>query len=164
MIFNGLRRALLLAAWAVVFPACAGEPAPSLVLTSLSGTSFDLGHQHGHVVLVNFWATWCPPCREEIPALNAFYAKYHGKGLEIIGISADQARDREAVAHMASGITYPVAVMKDVATNGFGAPRGLPVTYVIDRHGVIQAELRPDTNPVTSQSLEAIVGPLIGAK
>ena len=74
-----------------------GRPAPSLVASDLNGQTFDLSALRGKVVVVNFWATWCPPCREEMPALNAFYERYHSKGLEMIGLSTDRARDEFAV-------------------------------------------------------------------
>jgi len=154
----GLAGALSLAA-----PLRAAD-APALSLRTLNGGAFDLAAERGHVVLVNFWATWCPPCREEIPALNAFYRRYHGKGLEIIGVSADAARDREAVVKMSASIAYPVAVIKDASVNGFGSTHGLPVTYVIDARGALRAEMRPDSAPVNAQSLEATVVPLLGGK
>ncbi len=57
-----------------------GQPAPALVAQELSGQTFDLAAQRGKVVVINFWATWCPPCRKEMPALDAFYRKYHSQG------------------------------------------------------------------------------------
>ena len=65
------------------------EAAPALVLTTLDGVTFDLGKLHGKVVMVNYWATWCAPCRKEMPKLDAFYRKYHSQGLEMVGISVD---------------------------------------------------------------------------
>src|ERR1700684_886482 len=66
-----------------------GQPAPSLVVQELDGQTFDLGAVRGKVVVVSFWATWCPPCRKEMPVLDALYRRYHGQGLEMIGLSAD---------------------------------------------------------------------------
>lgn len=157
MIFKALRFCALAAALAAAAPASA----ESLVAPLLGGAAFDLAQRRGHVVLVNFWATWCAPCREEIPALNAFYRRYRGKGLDIVGFSADIGRDRPKVEQMARTIAYPVGMLRDAAANGFGAPRGLPVTYVIDRSGALRATLRPDDTPVTLQTLERIVAPLL---
>ncbi|MGD0946445.1 MAG: redoxin family protein [Candidatus Binatia bacterium] len=62
----------------------AGQPAPALVVQQLDGQAFDLGTLRGKVVIVNFWATWSPPCRTEMPILDAFYQQYHARGLEMI--------------------------------------------------------------------------------
>jgi thiol-disulfide isomerase/thioredoxin len=75
-----------------------GEEAPALVVNALDGTTFDLAKLRGKVVLVNYWATWCAPCRKEMPKLDAFYRRYHARGLEIIGISIDFERDFERLA------------------------------------------------------------------
>ena len=74
-----------------------GQPAPSLVVQELDGQTFDLSAVRGKVVVVSFWATWCPPCRAEMPVLDAFYRRYHGQGLEMIGLSADRPHDRSDV-------------------------------------------------------------------
>ena len=74
-----------------------GNAAPALVVPELDGQTFDLSALRGKVVIVNFWATWCPPCRKEMPALDAFYRRYHGNGLEMIGVSADRPHDRSDV-------------------------------------------------------------------
>ena len=67
--------------------------APALVATALDGQTFDLAKLRGKVVLVNFWATWCAPCRKEMPTLDAFYRRYRAQGFEMIGVSVDFARD-----------------------------------------------------------------------
>ena len=76
-----------------------GQPAPALVVPELNGQSFDLSALRGKVVVINFWATWCPPCRQEMPALSAFYRQYHGQGLEMIGLSADRPHERSDGRH-----------------------------------------------------------------
>jgi peroxiredoxin len=114
------------------------EPAPPFVVTALNGQTFDLGKLRDQVVLLNFWATWCAPCREEIPRLNAFYRRYHEHGLEVIGISIDRPEDMQKVRKQMTSIAYPVAVLQDIAINGVGKPEGVPVTYVIDTNGVVR--------------------------
>src|SRR5215468_5709446 len=74
-----------------------GQAAPPLVVQRLDGQLSDLGALRGKVVVVNFWATWCPPCCAEMPELDAFYRKYHGRGVELLGVSTDRARDRPEV-------------------------------------------------------------------
>jgi cytochrome c biogenesis protein CcmG, thiol:disulfide interchange protein DsbE len=143
-----LKRAtrILLAAWLGLLSVCklAGaepvmdEPAPPLVLTTLDGQSFDLAKLRAKVVLINFWATWCAPCRKEFPRLGAFYRRYHDRGLEVIAISIDRPGDLDKVRRQMTSIAYPVAVLKDIAVNGIGKPEGVPVTYVIDTGGVVR--------------------------
>src|ERR1700722_3244190 len=106
-----------------------GQPAPSLAAAELNGTGFDLNALRGRVVIVNFWATWCVPCREEMPALDAFYRRYHANGLEMIGISADRPRDRSDVVKAMQAYAYPAAMLRDANPNGFGAPEALPETF-----------------------------------
>ena len=115
-----------------------GEMAPPLVLTAIDGTSIDLAKLRGKVVLVNFWATWCAPCRKEMPTLDAFYRRHRGQGFELIGISIDFARDATKMRKAAAAVSYPVVGINDIEVNGFGAPEGVPVTYVIDAEGIIR--------------------------
>jgi cytochrome c biogenesis protein CcmG, thiol:disulfide interchange protein DsbE len=141
-----------------------GQPAPSLVVQELNGQQFDLASARGKVVIVNFWATWCSPCRKEMPALDAFYKRYHNQGLEMIGMSADSRHDRSDVAAMAQTISYPVAMLNDATDNGFSDPDELPETWVIDRGGIVRAEFNPDKTTVTEQSLADAVLPLLSKK
>lgn len=138
-----------------------GRAAPALVVHQLNGHLFDLTKLRGKVVIVNFWATWCPPCRKEMPALDAFYRRYHGQGLEMIGLSADRARDRDNVRKAMKSYHYPAAMADDAEANGFGPPNLLPLTFVVDRAGIVRARLTPDKTPVTEKSLENVVLPLL---
>jgi len=139
-----------------------GQPAPALVVQELNGQPFDLSADRGKVVIVNFWATWCSPCRKEMPALDAFYKRYHSDGLEMIGISADSKHDRSDVKEVAQSLSYPVAMLNDAETNDFGDPDDLPTTWVIGRDGIVRAEFTPDKILVTAKSLDDVVVPLLG--
>jgi cytochrome c biogenesis protein CcmG/thiol:disulfide interchange protein DsbE len=138
-----------------------GSAAPALVVPELNGQTFDLSAEHGKVVIVNFWATWCPPCREEMPALDAFYRRYHGQGLEMIGVSTDRPRDRSDVTKVMQSYSYPAALLDDAKINDFGTPDALPMTVVVDGNGVVRAKLTPDQTPVTEKSLSDAVLPLL---
>jgi cytochrome c biogenesis protein CcmG, thiol:disulfide interchange protein DsbE len=155
---------LLIAAGTAGASATVGQPAPQLRTTELNGQEFDLASELGKVVIVNFWATWCAPCRKEIPALDAFYKSYHNQGLEMIGISADSRHDRSDVQKVAQSLSYPAAMLNDSTTNGFGDPEDLPTTWVIGRDGVVHAELTPDKMEVTENSLDEVVLPLLHNK
>ncbi|MFZ0693126.1 MAG: TlpA disulfide reductase family protein [Alphaproteobacteria bacterium] len=139
----------------------AGEPAPALVIPEIDGAHFDLAALRGKVVIVNFWATWCPPCREEMPALDAFYARFRTRGVEVLGISVDRSRDRQSVIEAAQAVHYPAAILADAETNGFGKPAVLPVTYIVDPTGIVRALMTPDTTAVTEDALERAVTPLL---
>ncbi len=144
--------------------ATVGNPAPALNVSELGGQTFDLSALRGKVVIVNFWATWCPPCREEMPALDAFYRRYHGQGLEMIGLSADRPHDRSDVTKVMQSYSYPAAMLDDAKVNDFGTPDALPMTVVVDGNGVVRAKFTPDQTKVTEKSLSDAVLPLLPQK
>ena len=133
------------------------QPAPPLVATALDGQTFDLAKLRGKVVLVNFWATWCAPCRREMPVLDAFYRRYRGQGLELIGISVDFARDSAKMRKAAGAVSYPTAMANVIPVNGFGPPDGVPITYVIDAEGVVRDKFIATPNKL----LHEVVIPLL---
>ena len=115
-----------------------GEAAPPLVITALDGTVIDLAKLRGKTVLVNFWATWCAPCRKEMPTFDAFYRRHRSENFELVSISIDFARDAAKMRKAAAPLAYPIAWINDAGVNGFGAPDGVPITYVIDAEGIIR--------------------------
>jgi cytochrome c biogenesis protein CcmG, thiol:disulfide interchange protein DsbE len=134
-----------------------GEEAPPLILTTLQGSIIDLAKMRGKVVLVNYWATWCGPCRKEMPMLDTFYRRYHAQGLEIIGISIDFERDLEKARKAARAVTYPAAVARDISNDGFGIPKGVPITWIID----VDGKVRDRFIDVRGELLNGIVVPLL---
>jgi len=135
-----------------------GQTAPALVVKLLDGRNFDLSATRGKVVLVNFWATWCPPCRAELPVLDTFYRDYHERGLEILGLSADRQRDRTEVLKAAQLFSYPAAMLGDATSNGFREPHQLPSTIIIDVQGIVRTKIN---HPVTRKDLDDAVVPLL---
>jgi len=114
-------------------------PAPAWSLKSLDGKSIGLAELKGKVVVVDFWATWCPPCVHEIPGYIALQKKYADRGLVIVGLSVDQkgASVVEAFAK-AKGVNYPLALATPEIVEAFGGVEGIPTTFLIDRDGKIR--------------------------
>ncbi|TAK99626.1 MAG: TlpA family protein disulfide reductase [Rhodospirillaceae bacterium] len=137
--------------------ASVGQPAPALVVDELDGTHFTLADHLGQIVIVNIWATWCGPCRLEMPALDNFYRQHHGHGIEMIGLSADRPHDRKDVVTLMSAFSYPAAMLGDAHANGFGTPAVLPMTYVIGPDGIVRAQMKPSDTPITVKNLEDVV-------
>jgi cytochrome c biogenesis protein CcmG/thiol:disulfide interchange protein DsbE len=138
-----------------------GDVAPAMRAQALDGAAFDLASQKGKVVVVNLWATWCVPCRDEMPVLDTFYRKYRGRGVLVFGLSEDDRGDLDEVHKAMMPFAYPAALARDAQENGFRLPRALPVTYVIDREGVVRAKLWVGGTPVTEENLEKAVEPLL---
>lgn len=138
-----------------------GDPAPELTVKEINDTPFDLSKTQGKVTIVHFWATWCGPCRVELPELASFYHHYHSQGVEVIGMSMDGPHDLAAVKTSIAAFEIPAAMVSDTQNNGFGTPYSLPTTYVIDRTGIVKAILTPDKTPLTERALADIVKPLL---
>jgi cytochrome c biogenesis protein CcmG/thiol:disulfide interchange protein DsbE len=138
-----------------------GGPAPGITAKTLDGSAFDLASMRGRVVVINVWATWCTPCRVEMPALNAVYGELHGRGLEMIGLSADKPRDRAKVRQIMAAFSYPAATADQTHAGGLTDASSLPITYVVDKMGTIRAVLSGGP-PLTVASLEKLVTPLMG--
>ena len=138
-----------------------GQPAPEVVMPELSGQTFDLAEARGKVVILSLWATWCAPCRGEMPILNGIYLRRHSEGLEVIGMSADRLKSRDEVRRAMEPFAYPSGMALEAKTNGFGVPRALPQTFVIDRNGVVRAQFGVLGQPATEAGLEAAVQPLL---
>ncbi|MEP6719461.1 MAG: cytochrome c biogenesis protein/redoxin [bacterium] len=134
------------------------EPAPEVHFQTLSGQPFTLGQLRGQVVLLNFWATWCVPCREEIPVLNAMQHELEGKGLKVIGASLeDTAADVDEYQKDVRKFEYQVLVGGDDAKAKFGGTP-LPTTYLIDRDGRIRQKI---VGARDREGWEAVVQPLL---
>jgi thiol-disulfide isomerase/thioredoxin len=115
-----------------------GKPAPELSLTALDGSVVDLGELRGHPVVINYWATWCDPCRAEMPLLQSRYEEY-APDLYILGVNAgeDQADVSKFVADLA--LTFPVLLDKEYKAEAAFGIMAYPATVFVDSNGMIQA-------------------------
>ena len=163
LVLSGLAMAGLGAVASAHAGAVVGKPAPDFQLTSLDGHSLSLAGLKGKVIVVNFWATWCGPCRAEMPALDAFYKAHKASGLEIIAVSQDDKAQDAKVKSVAKGISLPTVLARDAKVAGFGRLWQLPTTFVIDRTGVLRFDGSDKATVFTPALLDQVVGPLLKA-
>ncbi len=116
-----------------------GSPSPPFTLKNMEGKSVSLSDFSGKVILLNFWATWCGPCRVEMPAMEALYREMHSHGLEIVAVSVDaQGIEVTKPFQEAMGLTFPILHDPEYEVGLAYGARTLPISYVIDRKGIIQ--------------------------
>ncbi|MFB6261057.1 MAG: TlpA family protein disulfide reductase [Thiohalorhabdaceae bacterium] len=134
---NGLARVLLAGCLLAPFPGFAAPKAPDLEVATLSQERVTLADYRGKLVLVNFWAPWCPPCRKEMPDLEAFHNKYDDT--VVMGLAVNY-RSKGNVTNMVDmmNITYPVALVGSKLADKFGSFRGLPTTFLVGPEGRIR--------------------------
>jgi len=114
------------------------KPAPDFELTSLDGKSVKLSDYRGKAVVLNFWATWCGPCKIEMPWLVDLETKYQGQGLQIVGVSMDDlSKDKVQDFATQMGLNYTVLMGKEAVGEQYGGVEGLPTTFYIDRSGKV---------------------------
>lgn len=139
-----------------------GQPAPALIAQSFSGEKFNLNTLHGKVVVLNFWASWCEPCRKEMPLLEALSRDY-GDRVAVIGLSADDPHDRRDALQAAKRVSYITGLLSEAPTNGFGAPQALPLTYIISSTGTVSAILQANQGAASAEGLRAAVDRALSA-
>jgi thiol-disulfide isomerase/thioredoxin len=126
-------------------PKMRGKAAPAFSLTTLDGKKVSLSDYKGRPVLVNFWATWCGPCKVEMPWFEEFRKQYAAQGFEILGLADDVDAGKDAIAKVAqkTGVTYPILLTDGKVQKAYGGPDGLdylPTSFYVDRNGVIVEE------------------------
>lgn len=133
-----------------------GHPAPDFTLTTVAGETFTLTALRGKPVVLNFWATWCPPCRAELPELQAAHERYAG---EVVIVGVNQAEPAAGVAAFAGqvGLSFPLPLDAQAAVSRLYAVRSLPTTFFIDRSGVIRRiQIGPVTEATLAQAVQTI--------
>lgn len=120
-----------------------GSHLPQFSVTGLRGRQISSPELRGKVVLINFWATWCQPCKQEMPGYQALLDKYGPRGFAVIGFKFDTMADSEDPLRFAKkiGARYPLAVASDEIKGKFGGIEGLPTTFLYDRKGVLRKKV-----------------------
>ncbi len=117
-----------------------GFLAPDFTLDTINGEQITLSDLRGQVVVINLWASWCPPCRAEMPAIEAIYQANKDAGLEVLAVNTTYQDDEGAAAQFARdfGLTFPILLDRDGAVSNRYQLQALPTTYFVDRQGVIR--------------------------
>ena len=114
------------------------EMMPAFQLKDVDGVEFDSSQLKGKVVIIDFWATWCPPCRMEVPHFQALHEQYGDKGLAMVGISLDSEGAYTVKPFMANNkVTYTMLIGDQNIANEYGGIRAIPTTFVVDRSGKV---------------------------
>jgi peroxiredoxin len=159
LIFPLVAASSLLAGATLSQAADAKKAAPEWQLTDVDGRPVKLSDFKGKVVILDFWATWCPPCRAEIPGFVALQSKYADKGFTMIGVSLDQQGASVVKPFMNKfGMNYPVVIGNEKIVADYGGIEAIPTTFVIDRQGNVVAAYQGFTKQAT---FESVIGPLL---
>jgi len=135
------------------------ELAPQYEYVTLDGAPISNETLRGKVVLVNFWATWCLPCRVEMPALDAMHKRHVDSGFVVVGLAVDRVATEQVRAFVVErGVTYPIAHVGPEAERVFGGVQGYPMSFLLDREGRIRHRV---IGPIAPVSLEPAVRRLL---
>lgn len=139
-----------------------GAAAPPATLMTLDGGKISTADLTGHVVILTFWATWCTPCREELPLLSRYQLEHAKAGLRILGFSLDVPDQLAEVRRVAQTLSFPVGLLANSSAPGYGRIWRLPVNFTLDRAGRLVDNGWKEKKPSwTAQRLEEVVTPLL---
>jgi len=139
-----------------------GEPAPPATLVTLDGRRLATVDLLGQVVILTFWATWCAPCREELPLLSSYAMRHADRGLTVLGFGLDPPADMRKVQQVARYLSFAVGLLANSSVSGYGRIWRIPVNFTIDRHGrLIDNGWKDKDSTWTVERLERVVTPLL---
>jgi cytochrome c biogenesis protein CcmG/thiol:disulfide interchange protein DsbE len=139
-----------------------GQPAPPAELVTLSGQHIATGDLRGKIVLLTFWASWCEPCRQELPVLSRYAAAHRRQGLRVLAFSLDYRDSLAKLRGLAQQWRFPVGLLSQSKARGYGRMWRIPVSFVIDRQGLLRYNgWQASHTAWTLASLNQVVGPLL---
>jgi thiol-disulfide isomerase/thioredoxin len=138
-----------------------GQTAPNIEGMLIDGKPFSLSSNKGKVVLVNFWASWCEPCREEMPAIQAFLKKNKEKGFEVLAITMDKSADLEQAKLIMNQYSFLFAEKKQIDYSGYGRIWRIPSSFIIDKQGILRKNGLTGDPKIDAKLLEEIITPLL---
>lgn len=122
---------------------------------------FQMSSMRGQVTIINFWASWCGPCKAELPLLQTYFDKHRAEGLEVLAISMDDSREIQKVKQITQAFTFPIAMKSESNFKGLGRIWRMPTTFVVDREGILRKNGHLGDAELTQAELEAVVTPLL---
>jgi thiol-disulfide isomerase/thioredoxin len=133
-----------------------GRPARPFTITTFAKQKVKLSDLRGKVVVINYWATWCAPCKEEMPMMDAVHRRYRDRGLEIYAVTTEDSVPPFQLRRVASVLSFPLATK--LSGSGYGTLGGVPTSYVIDRAGNLRYA---KSGTFDLQSFQAVILPLL---
>jgi len=172
MNMNSLMKAylkyLVLCLYLLVVVPCAaieeGKAAPEFHAKLFNGEKFSLAAVSGQVVIIHFWATWCEPCRVEMPLLEDLYKRHHAEGLQIVAVSMDSPKDEAKARELMKSFSFSGSIARDASFKSYGRIWKVPMTFLIDRKGILQKDAWKLKHDMMAADLENTVNPLLKSK
>lgn len=138
-----------------------GRIAPSFRVAALGGGTAELNEYRDHVVVMNLWASWCPPCRAEMPDLQRLYAAYRSHSVVVLGVDEGESAQRAGAFAGSLGIHYPILVDQDQNYGRVYAALGMPTTIIVDRNGTV---VRAFDGPLSYPQMVGAIRPLLNQR
>jgi cytochrome c biogenesis protein CcmG, thiol:disulfide interchange protein DsbE len=135
-----------------------GRPAPPFTVTTFDKQRFSLTDLAGKVVVLNFWATWCAPCRVELPMLDTYLRQHASDDLKLFAVTTEGSMPNSKLKPLADVLSFPLAT--SISGHGYGPLDGVPTNYVIDRGGIVRYA---QAGAFTEVAFDAVVKPLLAA-
>jgi thiol-disulfide isomerase/thioredoxin len=141
-----------------------GQAAPNVSGKLVDGQPYSLSASKGKVVLINFWASWCEPCREEMPMIEEFLQKNKANGFEVLSVDMDKPSGFDAAKQIMKKYSFQFAWKNDLQYSGLGYVWRIPSTFIIDKEGIVRKNGLTGEAKVNTQILEESITPLLRAQ